>query len=524
MLFRNYIFLFLLGLAVPVFIAQYQPVPGYLDSDYYFAGGIQLANGKGFTEPYLWNYLDGVSSLPHPSHSYWMPLASIVAALGMRLTGQATYASARLFFILIAALVPPLTAALAYTFSKRRDLAITSGVLAVFCVYNAPFIGVTDNFGLFMLFGALYFLIATQLMEDATRGLNWLLLGLLAGLMSLSRTDGLLWLGVTFLFAFIRARSAAQPVTFNPSTGSGQRLQLATRNSLISFFAFLVIMAPWYIRSFNIYGTLMSPGGSRALWLGEYDQTFIYPPSQLSADSFLALGAKKIFTDRNSALGINLLNGFAAHGGIVPFPFIIAGIVYYRKDERVRVAGIAWLILLFVMSFLFPFAGARGAFFHAGAALQPMWWALAPLGLESILASLRKRGIGNDQNRLIFRSILVLITILLTVYVVNYKLFTIGWSEGEEKYSSVEQFLIEKGIKPNDVVIIGNAPGYYIETGRSAISIPYGGSNSIRAVSDQFNARYLVVEPKNANSDLKAYDQFISLGEINGAHVYKIEP
>jgi hypothetical protein len=224
-----------------------------------------------------------------------------------------------------------------------------------------------------------------------------------------------------------------------------------------------------------------------------------------------------------SALGTNLLSGFAAHGGIVPFPFILAGIIYYRKDERVKLAGIAWLILCFVMSFLFPFAGARGAFFHAGAALQPMWWALAPLGLESILVSLHERGIGNDRNRPIFRATMVMVTIILTVYVVNLRLFVLGWGEGEDKYPAVERYLLEKGIQPADVVIVGNAPGYYIATGRSAISIPYGGEQSIRAVSDQFNAYYLVFESKNSKPDFQKQSQFIYLGEINDAYIYKIE-
>ena len=198
---RTYLYLFLFGLAVTVVIAQFQPIPGYLDSDYYFGGGIQLATGKGFTEPYLWNYLDNSTSLPHPSHSYWMPLASIISAFGMWLTGQTSYGAARIFFLLIASLVPPLTAALAYTFSQRRDLAIASGALAVFSIYHAPFVGVTDNFSLFMLLGGLYFIFATQLIQDPTRTRHWLLLGLLAGLMTLSRSDGLLWLALTFLFA-----------------------------------------------------------------------------------------------------------------------------------------------------------------------------------------------------------------------------------------------------------------------------------------------------------------------------------
>jgi hypothetical protein len=548
---RSYVILFLLGLAVPLLIAQYQPIPGYLDSDYYFAGGIQLATGKGFTEPYLWNYLDGTTSLPHPSHSYWMPLASIVAALGMWLTGETTYASGRLFFILIAAFVPPVTAALAYTFSRRNDLAFTSGVLAIFCVYNAPFMGVTDNFGLFMLLGGLYFLVVTQLLalrssttettgiteenllkpsadsavnafdlhenqliENPTQMRKWLLLGVLSGLLNLSRTDGLLWLGITLLFALSHSRIANY---------QSRNLYPVIRNLVLALIGFLLVMSPWYIRNWNIYGTLMAPGGSRALWLGDYDQTFAYPPSHLSFDSFLALGWDKILADRLSAFGTNLLSGFAAHGGIVPFPFIIAGIIYYRKDGRVKLAGLAWVILLLVMSFLFPFAGKRGAFFHAGAALQPMWWTLAPLGLESILVSLKQRGIGNDNNRMVFRSILVLITLILTVYVVNIRLFTLGWGSGEDKYPTVERFLLENGIKSNDIVIVGNAPGYYISTGRPAISIPYGGEDAIRAVSTQFKAYYVVFENANSNPNEK-YDQFIYLGEVNGAYIYKIEP
>ncbi|GAB4538251.1 MAG: hypothetical protein Fur002_01440 [Anaerolineales bacterium] len=502
---RTYLFLFLLGLAVPALIARYQPAPGYLDSDYYFAGGVQLATGEGFSEPYLWNYLDGVQTLPHPSHSYWMPLASIIAALGMWLTGQTTYAAGRLFFLLIAACVPPLTAALAYQFSRRRDLALTSGILAVFCVFNAPFVGVTDNFGIFMLLGVLYFLVLTRLMKNPQQNINWLALGVLAALFNLSRSDGLLWLGISLLLAV-----ALQPSTFKPSW------------LLIPLAGFLLVLSPWYLRNWNLYGTLMAPGGSRVLWLTEYDQTFTYPPNLLTLQSFLAQGWRVIFAQRAAAFGINLQSGFAAHGGIVLFPFIIAGILYTWKDQRVKTAALAWLILLFVMSFLFPFAGARGAFFHAGAALQPMWWVLAPLGLESILVSLRKRGIGNDNNRLIFRAMLVMVTMMLTVYVVNFRLFALGWGEGEDAYPAVETFLVEHGAQPDDIVVIGNPPGYWLETRRAAVAVPYGGASAIRVVAEQFHAKYLILEPRNRPP--QKYQQFKFLGETHDAHIYQLQP
>jgi hypothetical protein len=527
MTFRTYLLLFLFGLIVTSAISYFEPNPGYLDSDYYYAGGIQIATGKGFTEPYLWNYLDGTTSLPHPSHSYWMPLASIISALGMWLTGQTTYGSARLFFILIAAFVPPLTAALAYTFSQRRDLAIASGVLAIFSVYHAPFVGVTDNFSLFMLFGGLYFLFATQLIQDPTRTRNWLILGILSGLMTLSRSDGLLWLGITLLFA---TRPTTPHATRNLQLVT-RNLQLVTRNLFLSLLGFLLIMSPWYARNLSVYGSLMAPGGSRALWLANYDQTFIYPPTALNMQSFLSLGWDHISKDRVWALISNLESGFAAHGGIILFPFIVAGIIYYWKDERVKLVSLAWLILFFVMTFLFPFAGARGAFFHAGAALQPMLWSLAPLGLESILLSLRKRGIGKDSNRVVFRSALIMVAMMLTAYVVYFRLFTLGWGEGEDaNYPVIEHFLVEKGIKNDDVVIVRNAPGYYLETGRSAISIPYGGEEAILAAADQFNADYLVLEPqavldpiKDLFHNPKNSDKFIYLGELDGAHIYKLE-
>jgi hypothetical protein len=183
------------------------------------------------------------------------------------------------------------------------------------------------------------------------------------------------------------------------------------------------------------------------------------------------------------------------------------------------------------MTFIFPFAGARGAFFHAGAALQPMWWTLAPLGLDEILASLRKRNWGNDQTKFVFRSALVMVVIMLTAYVVYLRLFSLGWGDGEEvNYPAAEQILVEHGIQNGDIVIVGNAPAYYLETGRSAVSIPYGGVDAIRAVSEQFGANYLVLEPQAALPQInflmenpQSNQDFIFLGEVNGIHIFEIE-
>jgi hypothetical protein len=301
-------------------------------------------------------------------------------------------------------------------------------------------------------------------------------------------------------------------------------------NSSIALLGFLIVMLPWYVRNINVYGSIMAPGGSRALWLSNYDQTFTYPPDLLNKEAFLATGWKEIATVRFKALSTNLQSAFAAHGAITLFPFILMGIYVNRREELIKLAGLAWLILFFVMTFIFPLAGSRGAFFHAGAAFQPMWWILAPLGLEGILAYLRKRNWGDDQAQAVFRIGLVMITAILTLFVVNLRLFDLGWSEGEENYPSIENFLREKGMGEMDIVIVRNPPGYYLGTGRSALPIPYGNEETVLQVARQFGADYFVLEKEAVLDPMKdlfenpsSNPDFIFLGELNEAKLYRIE-
>ena len=113
-----------------------------------------------------------------------MPLASILTALGMWVTGNQLFASGRLAFIVLAVLITPLTAALAYRITARRDLAIVSGLLSLFSGFYLPYLPVTENYSICMVLGALYFL---NMGRDAPSAYFWL--GILSGLMSLARSS-----------------------------------------------------------------------------------------------------------------------------------------------------------------------------------------------------------------------------------------------------------------------------------------------------------------------------------------------
>jgi hypothetical protein len=170
--YRNYLFLFLLSLALIAGVSVFQASPGYMDAEYYYAGGVQLASGHGFQEPFLWNYLDSPAGLPHPSHTYWMPLASIIAAIVPGIVGLRGFELARLPFILIAGMVAPLTAALAYSQDCQKKNAILAGLLAVFPGYYLAYYATTDTFAIYMVFGTIFLLLGKKATPRAAALIN----------------------------------------------------------------------------------------------------------------------------------------------------------------------------------------------------------------------------------------------------------------------------------------------------------------------------------------------------------------
>ncbi len=516
---RHYAALFVIGFIVPFLVSRFQSLPGYMDADYYFAGGIQLAEGRGFTEPYLWNYLDDPASLPHPSHTYWMPLASIVSALGMWFTGQVTYAAGRLPFLLLSACVPLLTATLAFRVSGQTRLAVVSGLLSAFSLYYAPFMPVPDNYALYMLLGSMFLLLAPR-RED------WVpvVLGALAGLMTLARSDGLLWLGLASLTVMWNS-SRRNENTFNEWL---RRIILAV---FLVLLGYLLTMGWWHVRNLDLFGSLLTPGGGRLLWLQNYNQTFIYPPENLTRDSFLQAGWDLALQNRLRAFISNFSNAFAAQGGIFLFPFILIGLWQVRRDLRTKIAITGWLLLFAVMTVIFPFAGSRGSFFHAGAAFQPYWWVAAPIGLEAVIDWARRRGRFAEKNAPVFlQSILVLLALFMTVYLVNFRVIADGWAKDDLIYPSVEKMLIEQGITLGDVVIVRNPPGYFIASNRPSVALPFGDESTILEVAEKFDARYLVLEKGGTFDSIQdLYEEpqsnsaFVYLGEVNEAKLYRIE-
>ena len=108
----------LLGLVVQGFWAARLQHPAYFDAYYYTMNGQRLAAGQGFTEEIIWQYLDQPQGLPTPSHTYWMPLASLIAAAGYALGGS--FRAAQAPFWLMAGLLPLLAYAISWQLYGQR--------------------------------------------------------------------------------------------------------------------------------------------------------------------------------------------------------------------------------------------------------------------------------------------------------------------------------------------------------------------------------------------------------------------
>lgn len=511
----TYLLLFLAGLALSAGVAAFQASPGYMDADYYYAGGVQLAGGRGFSEPYLWHYLDDPVSLPHPSHTYWMPLASILAAAGLSLAPHLGFFAARLGFILAAACVPPLTSALAYSLTRKPDLSLAAGVLAVFSGFYAAFLPTTDTFGLYMLGGGGFLLLARRFYESKNIGLA-APLGLISGLMHLARADGLLWLGVFVLAAAFLFRTDLRRLVMALGLGA---------------IAYLAVMFPWYWRNLTEFGTPMAPGGGRALWLTAYDRLFAYPASQVNFESWRAAGLGAAIEARTWALGVNLQSVLAVQAGIFLLPFILVGLWHLRRDVAVRLGVLCWGLTFLFMTVVFPFAGARGGFFHSGAALQPLWWALAPVGLSVVTrwAVAHIPTWREERAQPGFRVLLLGLAAFLTVLLVTSRVVIPGWDSSPQIYADVEARLVSSGASPEAPVIVSNPPGYYLASGRPAIALPDGNLETLLALRSRFGARFVVMDAVSTPAGLtslfeaaRAVQGLRYLGEVDGTRIFEI--
>ncbi len=244
--------LFAFALVVRALLFGLHPDAAYPDSYYYVDVARALHAGHGFNIDFIWSFVDvggripANPMLPIPSNAHWMPLASLIQLPTMWLLGPTPLASA-LPFILIGSLAAPLTWLLARDIGATDRVALAAGIMVAVPAAATIYMAQPDNMSLYQPLGTAALWLTARGLRGSGR--SFALAGLMVGLATLARNDGvLLGAAVGLAFAWDRWRSWR--------SSGGRPPAIPWRYAIACFAGFLIIMAPWYLRQLEVFGSL----------------------------------------------------------------------------------------------------------------------------------------------------------------------------------------------------------------------------------------------------------------------------
>ncbi len=481
--------------------------PGYTDAFYHFNAAQRLVNGQGLTDAYLWNYIGLPETLPAPSHLYWMPLSSLIAAAGMwLLNAPAAYWAAQIPLALLLAATAGLGYQLGWRLGQTRRHAWLTGLMTLTGGFFARFWGATDTFAPYAFIGAACLFMLGMAQERKSSLNYWLLAGVFAGLGHLTRNDGLLLLFIGWL------------VIFWPCARWGWRGRLLPL--IIFTFGYFLIMSPWFLRMIHVSGTPLPVGGMQSIWFTSYDDLFRYPPI-VTPDEFFADGISALLTSRWEALTNNLGTFIAVEGFVVMTPLMLIGLWRRRNQPFLRGFALYALAVHIAMTFVFAYPGYRGGLFHAAAALLPWWAALGVVGLDDAIAIVAKR---RRHWHIPTAQRVFSLGLLLIVFGLSW----LALSNGRVVDSGVPALYaaVDAVLPPDARLMINDPAQFYYFTKRMGVVLPNESPEAILEIARRYHVGYVLLEDGGIPLPLQfeTPPDFLKLiAEYNGAKLYAIQ-
>ena len=523
---RDWLAVLALALIVRWLAALPQMQPNYMDAAYYTVGGQRLAQGYGFTDPYVWHYLDQPATLPQPSHLYWMPLPSLLVAASQLIFGV-NYRAAQVPFVLLSAALPLIAYAMAWQLSANRRHAWLAALLTIFSAFYLPYWGVPESFTPFAVCGALALWLGSGQGGDKETSrhasLRALAAGVCVGLAHLSRADGFLLL-IPMLLG-----------TLNFARHSSLVTRHTLRRTVLIALGYLLIMSPWFVRNLSVIGAPLSSAGTQAAWLCSYDELFSYGV-RFDPSHWLSCGLDQVVLAKVNGVLSGLVHLIAETGLIFMAMPIALGLWQTRRQPLIRQALIYLGLLFSVMTLVFTFAGDRGGLFHSMGALLPVVYAAAPIGLDALIGwiAARRSTWQVRPARMVFT--LAAIGLALGLSWVVYRGRVIGtnvndpvWNRADEVSLAIGRALADRGVA-DPIVMVNNPPLFTYLTGVRSIVIPNGDEAMLLAAARQFGVDWVVLDANRPAGLADIYAEPESAGKLqleaewDGSRLLKIMP
>jgi hypothetical protein len=264
-----------------------------------------------------------------------------------------------------------------------------------------------------------------------------------------------------------------------------------------------------------------------------YNELYSYPADILTFSRWWKFGLSKIIGVRFKVLYLNLQSTLASLGIIFPGVFTAFGIFRYRRNSVAQLGVTYWLLLIFVMTVIFPFAGMRGGFFHSGAALMPLIWVMVPVGVDVVTEwTVKTLKWETRKIKPFFVGMLFLYVILFSLAISYSNIIGTNpdtapvWDQHIRAYQAVEE--VVQGLTTNSeaIIITATPPAYTSITGRPSIAIPNGGIEPLLAVIERYDAKYMLLETNHPSALEDLFEQPLDIGElkyfatIEGVHLF----
>ncbi len=491
----DWLWVAVIGLLVQAFWAARLPHPSYMDAYYYTTNGQRLADGFGFTEEVIWQFLDEPTDVPTPSHSYWMPLPSLLAAVGLETADS--FRGAQWPFWLLAGLLPVLAFAISQQLSGERWQAWTAAMFTAAGGFYAHWFSQPSTFAPFAWAAGLglYALARGRLGDWEIGRLWWLIAGMMAGVAHLTRADGVLVLLVGVWVVILQTRDWRLETSVSKATVSNlQSLSLLV-------LGYLLAMGGWFVHGWQVWGRPLPTVGTQTIFLRDYNDLFAYGRS-FDWQYFVDWGFVNILQSRLEGLSLGLQTFVAVSGLIFLLPFVVwAWWQLGRGEKRAWIRPFAWytLALYGVMSLIFTLPGGRGGLFHSSAAVWPWMMALAAagIGLAVDWFAARLPHWQPERAKRLFSLIFIGIAFVLS--------FFVGLARsGEDQLAQIYEDMGQQ-LPAEAVVMVGNAPGFYYHTGITAVSIPNEPIARLLTAAAQYQVSYLILDPDHPAPLTKLY-------------------
>lgn len=491
---KDLLWLAVIALAIQTFWALQMAYPAYFDAYYYATNGQRLASGEGFTQLIVWQYLSVPPGLPAPSHTYWMPLSSLLAAVGYTFVDH--FRGAQIPFVLLTGTLPLLSYTISSQLSGERWQAVTAALFTAIGGFYAVAWNQPETFAPFAWAGGLC-LLALAWAQQRSSAFYWLLSGIMAGLAHLTRADGILFLGIAGLIWLSEIRSSLS------GTDKAPQLRFQVARGVLLVAGYLFVMGGWFWRNWLVLGVPLPTVGTQTIFLTTYDDLFAYGRS-FHLNDLLSWGWSNILYSRLEGLSLALQTFVAVCGLVFLMPFIVwAWMKLVRQRTKwILLRPMTWytLALFGVMSLIFTFPGGRGGLFHSTVALWPWFMALAAagIGLAVDWAAMRLPHWQPERAKRIFSALFVVVALVLSL--------AVGLPRSQQDDTEANVYIRFGAMLPDSaVVMVGNAPGFYYHTGLAAVSVPNEPVEVMLQAAARYGVTYLVLDMDHPQPLSKLY-------------------